>query len=161
MKPTVSMRAIDLFLGVKAEQTLRDAARAATESSEDEPAGIELCPVGRKDWIVGGRLGSAIRFGDLAARSREVVRRLLELKSHQRIRQEAVRVHAVRTPVPVFKDTAPGEGMEGGAGGEAAAAVVPGHCPVCGVEVHEYNILRDVSGRAVGCYLCRGVQKRY
>lgn len=149
------MKSIDILLGVKAEQTLRDAARNAAEESTDEADVPELCPVGKKDWIAGKRFGSSVPFGELEKKRLEVVKALIALGSHQRIRQDNVRVYAVRPPVPVFKDSS-----------DAADASSPAEeetpegdtkiCPVCGLEVHRFNLQYGPDGRPVGCYLCRG-----
>ena len=147
------MKSIDIFIGVKAEQTLRDAARNAAEESPDESAVPELCPIGKKDWIAGQRFGPSVPFGELEKKRLEVVKALISLGSHQRIRQDNLRIYAVRPPVPVFKEAEPVE--------EAPAADDAGEgdtmlCPVCGLEVHRFNLQYGADGRAVGCYLCRG-----
>jgi hypothetical protein len=164
------MKSIDLFLGVKAEQTLRDAVRAATDEGASEQCTSELCPVGQKDWIAGQRIDGPTKYGELAVKKTETLKGLIELQSHQRIRRESIRVHAVRKPVPVFKDPLP-DNFE-----DEAARDTPikeatvedttapdtqkddnsATCPVCGTTVHTYNIQYDPWGKMVGCYLCRG-----
>ncbi len=150
------MKSIDLFIGIKAEQTLRDATRNAQEASPDETDVPELCPVGKKDWIAGKRLGYAVRFGDLEGHRLSVIKELIHLGSHQRIRQDNLRIYAVRPPVPVFKDA-----MENGDQllDEAPAKDTGGDtriCPVCGAEVHPFNLQFGPGDAVVGCYLCRG-----
>jgi hypothetical protein len=150
------MKSIDLFIGIKAEQTLRDVARNAAEESADESAVPELCPIGKKDWIAGRRFGPSLKFGELEAKRVEVVKQLIALGSHQRIRQDNLRIYAVRPPVPVFKDAA-----DHGPVAEAPTEQPAGDgdtmtCPVCGLEVHHFNLQYDSDGKPVGCYLCRG-----
>ncbi|MDJ0765980.1 MAG: hypothetical protein QNJ97_23550 [Myxococcota bacterium] len=150
------MKSIDLFLGIKAEQTLRDAVRAEAEASTDGASGSELCPVGRKDWIAGERIGSSREFGNMATLCDGVLSNLIQLKSHQRVRRESLRVYAVRKPVPVFKDPIP-ESLD-----EIRPAPVTENtntaviCSVCQAEVNSFNIQYDPRGNIVGCYLCRG-----
>ena len=103
------MKGIDLFLGVKAEQTLRDAVRTATDEGRSDHGTSELCPIGQKDWIAGKRIEGPLEFGKLDAKKNETLKSLIQLQSHQRIRRESIRVHAVRKPVPVFKDPLPEE----------------------------------------------------
>jgi hypothetical protein len=150
------IKSVDLFVGVKAEQTLRDAARAAAEEQAETAGATELCPVGKKDWIAGYRIDGPIRFGDLEERTQRAQKRLIELASHQRIRNENLKVWAVRKPVPVFKDPLPKD-LDQIVNGET-----PGPdkgmatCPVCGSQVNIYNIQYNPRGKMVGCYLCRG-----
>ena len=169
------MKGIDLFIGVKAEQTLRDAVRACTDDPTTGPCGTELCPVGQKDWIAGRRVGGLLKYSELAIRKNETLKGLIELQSHQRIRRESIRVYSVRKPVPVFKDPLPDrfedmsnndgtidETTGNGAEIEESIASDTGKddtsatCPVCGAIVHTYNIQYDPWGKMVGCYLCRG-----
>jgi hypothetical protein len=155
------MKSIDLFCGVKAEQTLRDAARAATESSPDDADVLELVPEGKKNWLCGARIGSAVRFGELEQIRGDVLKRLIALDSHQRIRAENVRVWPVQPPVPVFKDMSLIEELPAddpppetpATPEERDEALI---CPVCGAKVHRYNIQYNAAGEMVGCYLCRG-----
>lgn len=157
----MSMKGIDLFLGVKTEQTLRDAARAAEgEAAAGDKSSTELCPIGKKDWVAGERIGLSLEFKEINRRRRTVIKDLLDLNSHQRIRQENIRLYAVRKPVPVFKDPVPDDmahdmlADEGeSVSGQASETRV---CPVCGAKVHSFNMQYDPWGRAVGCYLCRG-----
>lgn len=149
-------KAVDLLMGVRTEQSLRDAVREHNES-HPESTSLELCPFGSKDWIAGERIGQVVRFGDLAAIQKKVMARLTALRSFQRIRSESLRIYAIRPQVPVFRDAA-----------EDAPIVVQEKplpqttdpdtliCPVCRSEVHRYNIQCDPNGKAVGCYLCRG-----
>lgn len=150
------MKSIDLFVGIKAEQTLRDATRNAQEASPDETDVPELCPIGKKDWIAGKRLGHAVRFGDLEGHRLSAIKELIRLGSYQRIRQDNLRIYAVRPPVPVFKDTIESEEqiIE-----EASSDDSDGDtriCPVCGAEVHPFNLQFGLGDTVVGCYLCRG-----
>jgi hypothetical protein len=147
------MRSIDIFIGVKAEQTLRDAARNAAEESPEGADMPELCPVGKKDWIAGKRYGPSIPFGELETKRADVVKALIALGSHQRIRQDNLRIYAVRPPVPVFKDAEPATGVPS-TGDRAEGETM--FCPVCGLEVHKFNLQYGTDGRPVGCYLCRG-----
>ncbi len=149
------MKAIDLIIGIKAEQTLRDAARTAAEEGATRADSPELCPVGKKDWVAGERIGSTVRFGELEPKRNAVLARLIDLQSHQRIRQESLRIYAVRAPVPVFKDPMPEETVERSQN-ERASNPETVACPVCGTEVHNYNIQYDPWGKMVGCYICRG-----
>ena len=150
------MKSLDLFLGVKAEQTLRDIARNAAEESVDEGEVPELCPVGKKDWIAGCRIKSTSTFKDIEAMRLTVIRQLIALGSHQRIRQDNLRVYAVKPPVPVFK-----ESIESGA--TASVREFDGDtmiCPVCGEVVHRFNLQYGSGEKVVGCYLCRGETDR-
>ena len=148
------MKSLDLFLGVKAEQTLRDMARNAAEDSVDESEVPELCPVGKKDWIAGCRLKPDITFKELDAMRNEVIRKLIALGSHQRIRQDNLRIYAVKPPVPVFKDVV--EPLIGDTPGRTDMDGDTMMCPVCGEVVHKFNLQYGVGEKVVGCYLCRG-----
>jgi hypothetical protein len=151
------MKSIDLFVGIKAEQTLRDAARNAQEASPDEKDIPELCPIGKKDWIAGIRLGSHREFGDLEGERKTVIKKLITLGSHQRIRQENLRFYAVKPPVPVFKDTPEIEALTASPETPADEPVSEtATCPVCGAEVHHFNLQYGLGNKVVGCYLCRG-----
>ena len=148
------MNKIDLLVGIKAEQTLRDAVRGASEEASDRSDFPELCPIGNKDWIAGVRVDKPIRFGEVEDILRSVTKQLLELGSHQRIRRESVRLYAVPKPVPVFKEPQPPKAAEQSAeapdqeGDEVT-------CPACGAKVHRYNIRYDPWGQMIGCYFCR------
>ncbi len=145
------MKSIDIFIGVKAEQTLRDATRNAAEESPEEASVPELCPIGKKDWIAGQRFEGGLRFKELDQKRLGVIKALIALGSHQRIRQDNLRIYSVRPPVPVFKEAEPET--------PPAPEPVTGdtmRCPVCGLEVHRFNLQYGADGRAVGCYLCRG-----
>jgi hypothetical protein len=151
---------IHLLVGVKAEQTLRDAVRAAVDDPEVDTGDLELAPVGRKDWVAGVRAGSDLRFEALHELAGQVLGRLIALDSRQRIRRENVRVYAVQPPVPVFKD--PEESVPPPEP-EVAPAPAPEQpresgttCPVCGRTVHAFNLQHDTSGKVVGCYICGG-----
>jgi hypothetical protein len=143
----IELKPQDLLVGVKAEQSLRDALRDALESDGAAAEGLELVPVGRKTWVAGRRIGPEADPARVAEALAEVHRRLLALGSAQRIRREAVRVWAAAPPVPVFRDPDPLP---------RAPAGGPATCPICGRGVHEYNLRRDSSGQAVGCYMCGG-----
>jgi hypothetical protein len=154
------LKPLDLLVGVKAEQSLRDAVRTVIEQADDDLDGLELAPVGRKDWVAGRRIGAAVSFGELGRIGRAVLTQLLGLDSRQRIRQENVRLYVVQPPVPVFKDPEPAEELVpepaapepasvGGLGG-------PTVCPICEREVHSFNLQHDTTGKVVGCFLCGG-----
>ncbi len=155
-----AMKTADLIVGVKAEQTLRDALRTAVEQGDD-PGGLELVPFGKKDWIVGKRIGSSVLFGELGAIIRAVLKQLLTLESFQRIRGESVRVFSIQPPVPVFADfetTNLRETPETRAEEPVKETEPEGstECPICKRAVHKYNLLHDPKGRILGCYICRG-----
>lgn len=147
------MKLLDLFIGIKAEQSLRDLVRSASESSSTDEAGVELYPVGKKDWIAGGRLPEETTFRALRSHQPDVLRSLIALKSHQRIRQDGLRIYAVNPPVPVFRETAEEPFGENRADKEAT------RCPNCGAEVHQFNLLFGPHEKIVGCYLCRGEKR--
>jgi hypothetical protein len=147
---------IHLLVGVKAEQSLRDAVRAAVDDVDVDSGDLELAPVGRKDWVAGVRAGSDLSFGRLQELSGKVLGQLIALDSRQRIRRENVRVFAVQPPVPVFKDpeeSAPPPQPESAPQQARESASI---CPVCGRKVHAFNLQHDTSGRVVGCYICGG-----
>ena len=155
-------KTLHLLLGVRAEQSLRDAVRSAVERATDESEELVLAPAGRKDWIAGVRIGEATSFRELAALCRRVLARLIALESRQRIRMENVRLWVVPPPVPVFRDP-PQDGALGPEPSERAAEPTAepddgetAVCPVCGRRVHRFNLQRDTCGRAVGCYQCGG-----
>jgi hypothetical protein len=100
-----TMKPLEILVGVKAEQTLRDTVRAAIEAGGDKAAGLELAPLGNKDWIAGVRLGPQAGLAEVKRLSREVQAALIATGSFQRIRIESVRAYAVQKPVPVFKET--------------------------------------------------------
>jgi len=155
-------KTLHLLLGVRAEQSLRDAVRSAVEQSSDESEELVLAPAGRKDWIAGVRIGEATSFRELAALSRRVLTRLITLESRQRIREENVRLWVVPPPVPVFRDPQQDAAPSTDPPGDAVAAErepddgETAVCPVCGRRVHRFNLQRDTFGRAVGCYQCGG-----
>ena len=153
------MKSLDLFIGVKAEQSLRDLVRSAAEVEDGEDLGVELYPVGKKDWIAGGRLPAEIPFGELKNAQSEMLRRLISLGAQQRIRQDNLRFYSVNPPVPVFREPVQ-ESKDDlasvlNAGSETDSAV----CPNCGSEVHRFNLLFGPREKVVGCYLCRGEQR--
>ncbi len=154
----VIMKGIDLYFGIKAEQTLRDAVRAQSEAGLEDA--LELCPVGNKDWIAGDRFGTSASFKDVRPNAKGIMGRLVNLQSHQRIRQESIRIYAVRPPVPVFKDPSPDDLIEEAPESEKSSSGIKDNMPIicsnCGAEVHPYNIQYDPAGKIVGCYLCRG-----
>ncbi len=150
------IKGIDLFIGVKAEQTLRDAVRTEAEANEDASGTPELCPASQKDWIAGERIGESVKFGDIGKKKLLIIKNLIDLKSHQRIRHENIKVFAVRPPVPVFKDPQPEEETVDDTLEESIEQPTVVTCPICGVDVHKYNIQYDPWGKMVGCYLCRG-----
>ena len=150
------MKSIDLFIGIKAEQTLRDGARNAQEESPDESDVPELCPIGKKDWIAGKRLGPYSKFGELEGQRLAVIKQLIRLGSHQRIRQDNLRIYAVRPPVPVFKDAIETMEPEIEEAEEAASDDDTQTCPICGAQVHQFNLQFGLGDKVVGCYLCRG-----
>ncbi len=149
------MKSIDLLVGIKAEQTLRDVVRAATEESTSDSYPLELCPIGKKDWIAGQRLSEPIRFGEVEQVLAATTRHLLELRSHQRIRRDSIRIYAVPKPVPVFMDSPPTESTPPAPPEESATTQQEVECPACGASVHRYNIRYDPWGQMVGCFLCR------
>jgi hypothetical protein len=150
------MKSLDLFFGVKAEQSLRDAVRNASENPGGTAAVAELYPVGKKDWIAGLRLGETLTFQELKNRQSEVMRQLISLNSHQRIRQDSLRVHAVHPPVPVFREHSEERDLDADPRSSTAAKSDSMICPKCGTEVHRFNLLFGPRETVVGCYLCRG-----
>ncbi len=152
------MKTIDLYIGIKSEQTLRDAARDVIERG-DNPDCLELVPSGKKDWIVGRRIGSSIQFSKLDGIFQSVLKQLLTLESYQRIRRESIRVYSVIPPVPVFTDDlsiSPIEESKEQEREQVKNPEGPTPCPICKREVHPYNLQYDPTGRVVGCYICRG-----
>ena len=153
------MKSLDLFIGIKAEQSLRDLVRNLAESASEEEFGLELYPVGKKDWIAGRRFQSETTFASLRDHLGEAAQRLMAIGSHQRIRRDGLRVYAVHPPVPVFRESteellAP-RVEEEVVQSESGATI----CPNCGAEVHRFNLLFGPREKVVGCYLCRGEQK--
>jgi hypothetical protein len=145
----IELKQQDLLIGVKADQSLRDVLRDALDGEQRGAEGLELAPVGRKTWVAGRRIGPVEDLARIAEAAEDVHRRLLALGSAQRIRQENIRVWVAAPPVPVFRDPEPRDAEPRGGEG-------PVTCPVCGREVHSYNLHRDSAGRAVGCYMCGG-----
>jgi hypothetical protein len=160
-----AMRKMDVLVGVKAEQSLRDALRVLLDSSQTD---LELAPVGKKDWVAGARWKGPLTQGQIDAVCRDVHRRLLALRCEQRIRFEHIRLFVVQEPIPVFRDPEEGESEETGrpvlpAGERETPAVEepavqegPSRCPICGRVVHVYNLHYSTDGRVVGCFMCGG-----
>ncbi|MBN2341597.1 MAG: hypothetical protein JXX29_21655 [Deltaproteobacteria bacterium] len=152
-----NVKELDILIGVKTEQSLRDAVRALMEQTDTE---IELTPVGRKDWIAGERIGASISQLDLEETCRRVHRKLMALGAEQRIRFESIKLYAVAKPVPVFKD--PDEPMTEEAPEKEVdtepAVITPGPsvCPICNRTVHSYNLHYSTDGKVVGCFMCGG-----
>lgn len=151
---------MDILIGIKAEQSLRDAVRTLVEQTDTE---IELTPVGRKDWIAGERVGDTLSNSDMEDTCRRVHRKLMALGSEQRIRFESIKLYSVAPPVPVFKDPDESD-MENDAMNakshaepEFSAPVSgPSVCPVCNRSVHSYNLHYSTDGKVVGCFMCGG-----
>ncbi len=140
------------------DEVLEDTPRDAIES-EDKPDCLELVPSGKKDWIVGRRIGSSIQFSKLDEIFQSVLKQLLTLESYQRIRRESIRVYSVIPPVPVFTDDlsiSPIEESKEQDSEQKNTPEGPTTCPICKREVHSYNLQYDPTGRVVGCYICRG-----
>ncbi len=160
------MKLMDILIGIKAEQSLRDAVRNLVEQSDTE---IELTPVGRKDWIAGERIGDSLSQQNLEETCRSVHRKLMALRSEQRIRFENIKLYAVAPPVPVFKDPEDPDRVEDFADGHpeekapAAPEIVsgPSSCPVCNRTVHSYNLHYSTDGKVVGCFMCGGNRPGY
>jgi hypothetical protein len=153
------MKLLDLFIGLKTEQSLRDLVRNASETSLSEDAGVELYPVGKKDWIAGGRLPEETTFATLRGHQTDVLRRLIAMKSHQRIRQDGLRIYAVHPPVPVFREPVEDSREERGSSVSKGSDNGVTRCPNCGAEVHPFNLLFGPHEKIVGCYLCRGEKR--
>lgn len=151
---------LHLLVGVKAEQSLRDSVRAVVDQADESAEDLELAPVGRKDWVAGARAGSDLRFGDLASIASSILGRLIGLDSHQRIRQENVRVYVVQPPVPVFKDPVEPEQPPVAPAAPQQPQDSTATCPVCQRTVHSFNLQHDTAGRVVGCYICGGDPSR-
>lgn len=163
------LKTLELLVGVKAEQSLRDAVRTAVES-QPELDELELVPVGRKDWVAGIRAGTSLLMGDFDSRGLHVLTLLLKLESRQRIRRENVRLYVVPPPVPIFKDppTSSEDDMSPFSGERASFEEKvdpepetvglggPATCPVCNREVHSFNLQHDTRGKIVGCFICGG-----
>lgn len=150
------IKTLDILIGVKTEQSLRDAVRTLMDQSETE---IELTPVGKKDWIAGERIGYSISQMDLEETCRKVHRKLMALGAEQRIRFESIKLYAVAKPVPVFKD--PDEPEIESATAEKIPQPEeqkpgPSTCPICERTVHSYNLHYNTDGKVVGCFMCGG-----
>ena len=153
------MKSLDLFIGIKAEQSLRDLVRNLSESSTAVDFGLELYPVGKRDWIAGRRFPAETTFAKLKDQLGEAAQKLMALGSHQRIRRDGLRIFAVHPPVPVFReptDEILSSSREPETAVSQSGAAI---CPNCGAEVHRFNLLFGPREKVVGCYLCRGEQK--
>ncbi len=154
------MKSLDLFIGIKAEQSLRDVVKNLSESDSTESSEIELYPVGKKDWVAGIRIKEGISFFSLKEHHSEALRKLISLGSQQRIRQESLRVYSVRPPVPVFRDPTDEQDAENTSSRKANSSLIAADgtaiCPNCGTEVHKFNLLFGPRETIIGCYLCRG-----
>jgi len=164
------MKTVDFFIGVKAEQSLREAVRQSAEalpSTESDTEGeLELCPVGRKDWIAGIRFKGPLPLRELEPLLSKVLKKLLLLESFQRIRFENISVYSVQEPVPVFKEvdvdgvsdhpTSPSRVEPESRDDEPKAADPnePVDCPLCGRRVHPFNARFNRQGKIVGCSFC-------
>ena len=161
------MNKIDLLVGIRAEQSLRDTLRTVTDDAGLEDVNLELTPVGRKDWVAGKRLSSVVECSELPKIEDSVLKELISLDSKQRVRRENIRMFAVVKPVPVFKDPFVQEELEeqraikeatenqqSGLGSSTA-------CPICKRTVHSYNLQHDTTGKVVGCFMCGGDPGRY
>ncbi len=154
---------LELLVGIKAEQSLRDEVRTAVDEAGAESAGLELTPVGPKDWIAGARVGTAISFVRVTEVCAEVLAKLIALESRQRIRMENIRFYVVPPPVPVFKDSPLSEfpddapnPKEDSTEPEVSTFNSAAQCPVCGRTVNSYNLQHNTKGKVVGCFICGG-----
>ena len=151
------IRKMDVLVGIKAEQSLRDAVRLLVDESDTD---LELTPVGRKDWVAGQRVGSTVVQGELEEIFRAVHKKLLALGSEQRIRSESIRLYVVQEPVPVFKDpeqdAAETPEVEPQETASEPAPSGPSTCPICNRTVHSYNLHYNTDGKVVGCFMCGG-----
>jgi hypothetical protein len=154
-----TVKIIDLFIGVKAEQSLRDALRMHLEQNETD---LELIPFGKKDWIAGIRFRSRPVQRELDDICRQVRGRLISLGSEQRVRDENVRLFAVPEPVPVFREPDHSISSDPDIMPPLSCPDRPdtATCPQCQRVVHEYNLHFDTTGRIVGCFMCGGFHHR-
>ena len=154
---------LELLVGIKAEQSLRDEVRAAVDEAGAESAGLELTPVGPKDWIAGARVGTSISFVRVTEVCADILAKLIALESRQRIRMENIRFYVVPPPVPVFKDPplpefsddAP-KPKEDSSATDASTFSGAATCPICGRTVNSYNLQHNTKGDVVGCFICGG-----
>jgi hypothetical protein len=154
---------LELLVGIKAEQSLRDEVRTAVDEAGSESVGLELTPVGPKDWIAGARVGTSISFMRVTEVCAEVLTKLIALKSMQRIRMENIRFYVVPPPVPVFKDP-PSPEFSDDAPKQKEDSTAPdvstfgnaAQCPICGRTVNSYNLQHNTKGDVVGCFICGG-----
>ncbi len=154
---------LELLVGIKAEQSLRDEVRSAVDEAGAESVGLELTPVGPKDWIAGARVGTSIPFVRVSEVCAEVLAKLIALESRQRIRMEKIRFYVVPPPVPVFKDPpSPEFSNDGARPKEDSSSSDPdifgsaAQCPICGRTVNSYNLQHNTKGDVVGCFICGG-----
>ncbi len=154
---------LDLLVGVKAEQSLRDGVRAAVDEAGAESVGLELTPVGPKDWIAGTRVGKVISYSLVTEVCEKVLTKLIALESRQRIRMENVRFYAVPPHVPVFKDPPLPEFSNGdpkpredSTTPDTSTLGNTAVCPICGRTVNSYNLQHNTKGDVVGCFICGG-----
>lgn len=153
------IKTLDILIGIKAEQSLRDAVRNLVENHKTD---IELTPVGRKDWIAGQRIGYTISHMDLEETCRRVHRKLMGLGSEQRIRYENIKLYVVAKPVPVFKDPdEPVAVQEEPIAEESPVVDGPSTCPICQRTVHSYNLHYNTEGKVVGCFMCGGNKRGF
>ena len=153
------MNKVDFVVGIKAEQNLRELVRQSAEQTEETEGILELCPVGRKDWIAGLRFSGPLKKSEMGPLFKQVLKKLLSLGSQQRIRSESLRIYAVQEPVPVFRDATTDQPL---APREEEPPKVdpksdePVTCPVCERRVHPYNARVNSQGRIVSCSFCGG-----
>ncbi len=154
---------LELLVGIKAEQSLRDEVRTAVDEAGSESVGLELTPVGPKDWIAGARVGTSISFVRVSEICAEVLAKLIALESRQRIRMEKIRFYVVPPPVPVFKDPPlpehsddPSKPKEDSSSSDQNIFGNVAQCPICGRTVNSYNLQHNTKGDVVGCFICGG-----
>lgn len=158
-----NVSSLDLLVGIKAEQSLRDEVRTAMDEAGAESVGLELTPVGPKDWIAGTRVGTMISYTKVTGVCAMVLTKLIALESRQRIRMENVRFYVVPPPVPVFKDP-PSPEFSNGDQKPTEDSTTPDKgtfgnvvvCPICGRTVNSYNLQHSTNGDVVGCFICGG-----
>ena len=176
---------MDIFIGVKAEQTLRDAVRLQIDNANTD---IELTPVGKKDWIAGIRIENDLKNSDIEVRFRMIHKKLMALGTEQRIRFENLKIYVVSKPVPVFKDPDPDElllrntqdnfhslnkndkkrvqseeflKLENFDSKQDSLKNGPSICPVCKRTVHSYNLHYNSNGKVIGCFMCGGIPDNF
>ena len=154
---------LELLVGIKAEQSLRDEVRTAVDEAGSESVGLELTPVGPKDWIAGARVGTSISYVRVSEVCAEILAKLIALESRQRIRMEKIRFYVVPPPVPVFKDSPlpehsddPAKPKEDSSSSDPDIFGNVAQCPICGRTVNSYNLQHNTKGKVVGCFICGG-----